>query len=289
MNNTNLITQQLEWIITHQKDFPLHYKLDRDFQLNSFLILVEDGNLDAQVGPIQESPLHVAARRRRLQAIKILVQKGCPLDDQTRAGISAYAHAKRRGFNEVAEYLKESGAKTSLTLSDQLSVSLSNQDYQQAVNILESDPELVPSMDAEEARIFPDLAGRMESESINILINRGIDLGSRGLDGGTALHMAAWFGSLKNLQILINAGADLEDYGDVHKLTPLGWAAHGSRYSGGANQRQEVYLDIAKTLLDAGASVQNPTDETDTTGVYLQKMASDPVWNLIQSYSTFHQ
>jgi hypothetical protein len=47
---------------------------------------------------------------------------------------------------------------------------------------------------------------------------------------------------------------DTKICGDLHDLSPLGWACHGSRYSGGADERAGVYADIVEVLLAAGAS-----------------------------------
>jgi len=44
----------------------------------------------------------------------------------------------------------------------------------------------------------------------------------------------------------------------VHESSPLGWAVHGSRYSGGAGQRQDEYVELVRLLLEAGSSLHHP-------------------------------
>ena len=50
---------------------------------------------------------------------------------------------------------------------------------------------------------------------------------------------------------------------DEHDSTPLGWVTHGSRYSGGADERQDVYVELAELLLEAGAPLPGPDDTWD--------------------------
>jgi hypothetical protein len=51
------------------------------------------------------------------------------------------------------------------------------------------------------------------------------------------LRQAAWFGQPDNARRLIDAGAPLDVLDATHEGSPIGWAVHGSRYSGGAEKR----------------------------------------------------
>jgi len=98
---------------------------------------------------------------------------------------------------------------------------------------------------------------------MRLLLDAGADVASRGLDDGTALHQAAWFGQPAGARLLIERGAPLDARGDGHDTTPLGWVTHGSRYSGGAASRQEVYVELAELLLAAGAPLPKDGERHD--------------------------
>lgn len=81
-------------------------------------------NPDARAGPRAEAPLHVATRRRRLSAVTILLDHGAAIDAETLGGKTAYTHAIRRGFTEIAEVLAARGADRRLNDADRLAVAL---------------------------------------------------------------------------------------------------------------------------------------------------------------------
>lgn len=270
----------------YTRQHPLHALLDGPFQEYQFAQLLADGadpNLPA--GPLDETPLHVAVRRRRLECIDPLYRAGADLDARTRGGKTAYAHAARRGFFEIVDKLADLGAETSLNTADQLAVALVRHDLETARELVQNNPELVPNLGPEEARILPDLAGRPQPEAVELLLQAGIDLTGRGLDGGTALHQAAWFGQPACAAVLLNFGAPVNIGGDDHHSTPLGWVAHGSTYSGGAAERQEAYVELARLYLEAGASLAHPLHpERDAHGAWLLADASPAVQAVLMAY-----
>ncbi len=99
---------------------------------------------------------------------------------------------------------------------------------------------------------------RRRSTAVDILLTHGADLNARGLDAGTPLHQAAWFGQPANARLLIAAGAPLDVFDDDHGSSPLHWAVHGSRFSGGAEERQDAYVELVEMLLAAGSSLHYP-------------------------------
>ncbi|MXV96537.1 MAG: hypothetical protein F4Y07_16275 [Gemmatimonadetes bacterium] len=89
-----------------------HYGVDGDDVLRRVLAQGADPNVRG--GPHAETPLHVATRRRRSTAVAILLDRGADIDARTAGGKTAYAHAIRRGFDEVAALLAGRGASTEL-------------------------------------------------------------------------------------------------------------------------------------------------------------------------------
>ncbi len=217
-------------------------------------------DLEQRLGLLRETPLHVATRRRRLDAVTMLADRGAELDALNADGKTAYAHALRRTFDEVAEFLAARGADTTLPPSDRFARLVATGDLDAARAMLGDDPSLARTGKPEEDRLLADMAGRNDTAPVALLIDAGADLAAPALDGGSALHQAAWFGQPANARQLIDAGAPLHVRCEAHDLTPLGWAAHGSRYSGGADERIEHYLEIARMLIDAGGAPDPSTD-----------------------------
>ena len=140
-------------------------------------------------------------------------------------------------------------------------------------------------MGPEEARILPDLAGRGAVKGMKLLLDSGVEVDARGLDGGTARHQAAWFWQPDAAELAVARGASLQVRGDEHDSTPLGWTAHGSRNSGGAKERGAEYARVASMLLEAGASIADPADpERDPLGRWLLCDASEPVAEVLRRH-----
>jgi ankyrin repeat protein len=232
--------------------------------MNELLARGDDPN--ERYGDFEETALHVAVRRRRLECLDVLLAHGVEIDATTAGGRTAYQHAAARGFDEITGHLASSGADVSLEPGDALAAALCAGELDRARRLLANAPDLVELLPRERARILPDLAGRQgRVPEVAFLLDTGADLCARGLDGGTALHQAAWFGQLESAELLIERGAPLDERGDDHDLPPLGWTAHGSRYSGSAEERQDVYVAIARALLAAGAAPATPEMVTDAS------------------------
>lgn len=261
-----------------------NYGSDGDEKLQQKI--ADGADLEGTWGPERETALHVATRRYRTTAVEILLDNGANINAKNASGKTAYAHAARRSFNDLAELLATRGANTELNAADQLAVAVVNGRLDDARKILESDPDCICTGNPEEDRLLADVAGRNEFEPIKFLIDSGADIAnSRGLDGATALHQAAWFGQPKNAKLLIDAGAPLDDFDPTHNYSPLGWAVHGSRYSGGAAERQSNYVELVKMLLEAGSSLHRPGDTDNTYLKQLSKDATEETGNVLKQHS----
>lgn len=254
----------------------LHNLLDNHYGADGANVLrrmlKEGADPNAHLGQADEAPIHVAARRRRLEAIEILLNNGAEIDELTGGGKTAYAHSVRRGFDEIAGYLERRGASIMLNTADRLAVAIVNGRMEEAADLVLRDPRAARTGNPEEDRLLADVAGRNEKEPVRFLIECGADLTAQGLDSGTPLHQAAWFGQPANARSLINAGAPLEIFDETHESSPLGWAVHGSRYSGGAEERQDLYVELAELFIGSGARLHYPGDDTDA---YLTRLLED--------------
>lgn len=246
------------------------YGPDGDHQLAAALRNGADPNDRDDSG---EPPLLVAARRRRLEAVRILLECGADINATNAHGKSAYAHAARRQFDEITELLVERGARTTMSAADEFAAAVGTGDLGAARTMIEADPTVVRTGNPEEDRLLADIAGRGSSlDAVRLLVDAGADLTARGLDDGTPLHIAAWFGQPRNAAVLVDAGAPLERFDSVHESSPLGWAVHGSRYSGAADERTDAYDAVVRLLLEAGARTCYPDDKSDA---YFKRLLGD--------------
>ena len=260
----------------------LHWMLDVNFREGMVRELLAHGaNPNWRVGRLCETALHVAVRRRRVEPIEPLVAAGVQLDAKTAGGLTAYRHAMRRPFPEVARALAQAGADTTLTRGDEIAAALLNDDNERASELLQEGVDPPARWTAEEQRLLADLSTQGRVEGMKLLLDHGVPVDSRGLDDGTALHGAAWFGQPESARLLIERGATLDLCGDDYDAPPLGWVAHGSRYSGGAAERQEVYVDIARQLLEAGAPLRYEDDPPEL--VRFQE-ATEPVREVLRQH-----
>ena len=266
----------------------LHEFIDHDYgrtgdrKLQKMLAAGADPN--ESWGQFAESALHVAARRRRVSACRILLDNGARIDSTTAGGKTAYIHAARRGFKDVCNLLRSRDASTSATDADQLAIAISNLDRRTAEAILVSNPGLANTGNPEEDRLLADVAGRKAAWPIKMLIEAGADLTCRGLDDGTPLHQAAWFGQPHQVRSLLDAGAPVSLCDGNFGGTPLGWAVHGSKLSGGARRRQRAYKSIVHMLLATEGALQH-SDGPRAYHARLVASASRPIRNVLEQYA----
>lgn len=234
----------------------LHAFLDTGYTSDDALRarLAAGADPNARHGPLAETALHVAARRRRVGAVAILLAHGADADARNAGAKTAHTHAARRGFDDVVAALGGRGAGA-LTAADELAIAIVGDQLAAARAILARAPGAARTGNPEEDRLLADVAGRPGIERVQLLVDAGADLAAPGLDGGTPLHQAAWFGQPANAALLIAAGAPLAIRDACHASTPLGWAVHGSRYSGDADHHQDAYVALVTMLLAAGAPV----------------------------------
>jgi ankyrin repeat protein len=88
-------------------------------------------------------------------------------------------------------------------------------------------------------------------DSATGMLEAGFDPSAGGIDGGTALHAAAWVGHAKLVDAIVKTNrVDVNATDPTHGSTPLGWAAYGStarRAPGGD------YVGVIERLVAAGA------------------------------------
>ncbi len=112
-------------------------------------LLRAGADVNGRVGHLHETALHVAARRRRCDAIEILVEFGADLDARTVGGQTAFSHASRRTFGDVADLLGSLGADTALTYADEFAVAVLDGHLEEARILLGKHPTVARTGDPE--------------------------------------------------------------------------------------------------------------------------------------------
>lgn len=97
-------------------------------------------------------------------------------------------------------------------------------------------------------------AGR--AKTVRLLLSAGFDPKPPGMDSGTALHLAAWYGHKEVVQLLI-PHVPLDHKDAHHGSTPLGWACHGAQW---CRNPQGDYVAVVEALILAGAKVTAPAN-----------------------------
>src|SRR5687768_18392595 len=124
--------------------------------------------------------------------------------------------------------------------------------------IVRDHPGIVASMPAEHHRAISDAAWSGDARAVTLMLELGFDPRTPGHDSGTALHCAAWEGSVETVEALLrhpDARTLLSITDARYGATPLGWCCHGSLHG---NTRRD-HARVAQRLLDAGARVGRDT------------------------------
>src|SRR5258708_31494171 len=93
----------------------LHQFLDWEYGGDEALVALLDGGADLNARRKGETPLHVAARRRRCAAARILLARGADADARDAGRKTAYVHALRRGFGDFVAALEGAAPSPSPT------------------------------------------------------------------------------------------------------------------------------------------------------------------------------
>ncbi|MGH7448453.1 MAG: ankyrin repeat domain-containing protein, partial [Longimicrobiales bacterium] len=144
-----------------------------------------------------------------------------------------------------------------------------------AKRLLREHPALMRELSAEDQRALADAAWAGEVAAVGLMMELGFDPAVRGHDGGSALHCAAWEGSVGCVAAILRheRGRALINERDPHYGgTPLGWCVHGAANCGSPIAD---HAGVARLLLDAGAeSVPVGDDVPESARAVLRDYAS---------------
>lgn len=126
-------------------------------------------------------------------------------------------------------------------------------------------PGIVDQLRPEAHRALADAAWRGDARAVALMVEVGLDPSVAGHDSGTALHCAAWEGSVESVRAILShpRAAALVPLRDArYGATPLGWCCHGSLHGDTSHD----HAGVARLLLAAGA-VPGKDTENASPGV----------------------
>ncbi|MBC7897027.1 MAG: ankyrin repeat domain-containing protein [Cytophagaceae bacterium] len=120
--------------------------------------------------------------------------------------------------------------------------------------VLHEHPRILESLQPSDHRLAADAAWAGNARALTLMLELGFDPRVKGHEGGTALHCAAWEGSVECVAALL-ARADARELVTIEDsqfhATPLGWCMHGSLHANPNRDRAR----IARMLLEAGSNL----------------------------------
>jgi len=125
-------------------------------------------------------------------------------------------------------------------------------DAESAHALLKAHVDLVTSLAPRDQRAITDAAWDGDAAAVRLMLSLGFDPATPGHDAGTALHCAAWQGSVDTVTAILATavGRSLLTHRETHhNATPLGWCCHGSLHG----PRTGEHAAIARLLLEVGA------------------------------------
>jgi ankyrin repeat protein len=221
----------------------------------------------------EETALHGCARSARgVAALALLVSHGADPLIRARDGRSAYALARIYGHMAIAEWLAQHGGATELSPADRFLAACADGDEAEARAAMAAVPDAIGRFGPQELRLLSEAAARDATDAVRVMLELGWPIDAPGMAGGSALHVAAWFGCAPTLRLLVERGSPLELRDPTYGSTPLGWAAYGA-----ANCRRPGgdYLECVRALLEAGASVRGPMSKDGRTALEMASGAPE--------------
>jgi ankyrin repeat protein len=161
--------------------------------------------------------------------------------------------AAKFGHSDMLKVMKQHASPVELLLA-----ACHRGQAEEAREIVRENPGIVAGLGPVERRALTDEAWAANAPAVELLLELGFDPSVpavSGPTGGTALHCAAWEGSVDCVAAILRypAGRALINTRETsHNGTPLSWTSHGSVNCG---NRKADHAGVAKLLIAAGATV----------------------------------
>ena len=154
--------------------------------------------------------LHCAAKKGHTKVVRVLIDAGADIDTRNDDGRSPLHCASTSGSLEVVKMLVEAGAGVDVT-DDCVRTCLIFAAYYghtETVRYLVGLPEVdVNHCDSQNETALHYAAKKGHAEVVQVLIDAGADIDTRNNDGHSPLHCASTSGALEVVKVLVEAGA----------------------------------------------------------------------------------
>jgi len=248
-------------------------------QQNPSLLTVKDSGGNA--------PLHSAAIKGQLEAVKYLIAQGCPVDIGDNENTTPLQVAGMNGHLEVVKYLHKKGADVH-HIDDNTFTSLRWAAYfgrTEVVEYLISNGVDVKYQDRNQQTALHGASAYGHIETIKALVKAGADMQAVNRYNFTPLVSAIWAGKMESFKTLLDLGADAR-YKNSNREEPVFFAAmrgnlealkllveKGADVNCKSNDgwtplmasAREGNVEIAQYLLEHGADIKNTVTEGKQT------------------------
>jgi ankyrin repeat protein len=188
-------------------------------------------------------------------------------------GVSALRLAVRAGRTDTAARLRAAGAADDVTDVDRFIGACIAGDRPSAEGILAGHPDLPGRLTGQDRAVIVDAAGSCPAGTIALMLDLGFSPHTRNDSGEQPLHSAAYHGNAAVVQLLLDAGADVDARDTRFDGTPLGFATVGSGEQAG---QPGDWTETVRLLIEVGAS---------RAGAWITgKPPSEEVMDLVQRY-----
>ncbi|MBP1989886.1 ankyrin repeat domain-containing protein [Paenibacillus eucommiae] len=229
----------------------LFRKLDFDDYAGVKWFVEHGADLEQSLGD-HGTPLHWAVFRGRSSSIiELLLKHGAQVNAKRPDGKTAYTLAVRYGQTELADILLQYGANTDVHKIDSFFGAYAAANEPEILDMMKNEPALLTSLSHHDLFMLLQFAEMNNSGAVSLMLKTGFDSHTK-KEEGTALHIAAWFGHLETVKVLIASGASLT-MKNAYGGTPLGSAIHGSLHH--RSQRNESHASVVEALLQAGSPI----------------------------------
>nr|MBX2824022.1 ankyrin repeat domain-containing protein [Gammaproteobacteria bacterium] len=129
------------------------------------------------------------------------------------------------GHQQMADFLLSAGAAApDLDVIDQFYIALLAANAPEARALVETTPELTEQVLKRFPALLEDAVNKRSADALSLMLSFGFD--PNGGENRSALHQAAFTGSIELLKILIAAGGDTTRRDSYYFSPPMGWAIH---------------------------------------------------------------
>jgi ankyrin repeat protein len=220
------------------------------------------------------TPLHLAAKKGRIEIVHVLLQHGANVGMKDGSGITALHQAARFGWAEVVRILLRHGANVCTKDGDGRTALHQAAQFGSAevVRVLLQYGAKVGTKDGDGETALYQAAQLGRAEVVRVLLRHGAYVGTKDGKGRTALHQAAQFGWAEVVRVLLQYGANVGTK-DGDGRTALHQAAQFGR------------AEVVRVLLQHGANVGTK----DGNGRTALQIASDKEHNGIMKLLSEHR